>query len=222
MGSPSLALGLAPHLRPWHGAGLTHLLVGSAAISAMNPASQAPITNSPSVQPRTSSSQEHVAPISKEPSGSQPAPSLPAPWDFFWSKVTVGAKVVFTYPELSLDLTGKGDKKRGQLFREILLHLDWAGKGIVSFWPMNDGVVNNPDQSANIFWKGMDQIGAKHVVCFSGSGYSDLTGQALQSSGSHTFRDYTIHILPSPDQMFAMLPHERHMAADVLSSIRLP
>jgi hypothetical protein len=120
---------------------------------------------------------------------------------------------------LAFDLSGKGDKRRSLLFREILQHLRWAGKGIVSFWPFMPLGEGTSSQHWQIFWQGVRLLDARHVVFFG------LTSEQLDLPSDvaiypKTGSPITVHLLPSPDELLAKLPHERHMTTDILKEIR--
>lgn len=214
MGSPALALKLNPRLRPWFGAGVTHLMAGREYISSLS-SSDASLQRPPRPEPQPSTG------ISKAEAPTRTPVQFPAPWDFFWTKTTAGAQVVFTYELLGLDLSGKGNPKRGQVFREILQHLGWAGKGIVSFWPMTASADDGFEQSKPLFWQGINVLGAKHIVCFGMEAFCALTNQQASKAQAVKVGDITVYPILSPDELMSKLPHERHLAADFLKSIRL-
>lgn len=193
MGSPAFALKVGDRLRPFLHAGLTHVL--RTRVPASNP--------------------------SQDVQAAGAAHDFPSPWDAFLTKANVGAKVIFTYYELGLDLSGKADPRRGALFREILKVLGWAGKGVHSFWPMTAPEGETLAQSEPLFWQGAQHIGATAVVCFGRHSAQVVTGRSDPKDFPFSMHGRTVHLLPSPERMLNMLPHERHLAAETLRAIRI-
>ncbi len=196
MGSPALDLKLDEHLRPWRDAGLLHVLTPRGL-------EQAPLS-------------QGLETTLDEPTS---AP-WPPPWDLYWSKTCQGAQVALTYYELGLDLSGRVDNLRRNLFGEIIQHLGWAKKGIVSFWPLAafDGATLVPD--AKMFWAGISKLGIKHVACFGHQAASVITAQVQMGQDLMLENGVTVYFIESPEELLRLLPHERHLAADKLRSIR--
>ena len=151
-------------LRPWHGAGVWHLLADEAIASAVPSAAPAATRGGEAAAPV---SQRHTAPaaplatprpqerprpqaaaVAAKP---QPAPVIrrapapgvaaaladPAQWPRQWQTLFAKANpapVLWTYHELGLDLSGAGEPARGALFRRLLSDLRLP-KGTSAFWP---------------------------------------------------------------------------------------
>ncbi len=201
MGSPALDLKLSEHLRPWRDAGLLHVL-------ALPSLEQEPLLAGVKAG-HDEAKREELASF-----------EWPSPWDVYWSKTCQGARVALTYYELGFDLSGSPDARRRQLFREIIKHLGWAKKGIVSFWPMAalNGTTLVPDPE--MFWAGISKLGIKHVACFGNSAASIITPQAQMDQDLVLESGITVHFLESPTEFLEFLPHELHLATDKLRSIR--
>lgn len=98
-------------LRIWHLSGVRYLL-----------------------QPETSPEASPAEPM-------QPArPAVPAPWPQGWldilAKTPRKPRLVITYAQLGLDLTGRADARRGALWRRLISDLGLAGRNLVAFWPL--------------------------------------------------------------------------------------
>lgn len=64
-------------------------------------------------------------------------PSLwPATWQERLAKTPARPRLVWTYPELALDLQGKGSKDRGAFFRTLFRDLNLPQGGTHAFWPL--------------------------------------------------------------------------------------
>lgn len=234
MGSPAADLRLSERLRPWVEGGVQFLFApelaaklrsGSGALGRFGDATrQAPhqgsygMASSGSGHATQARSHHADTPPGEAASPAEGSPFAP-PWDSYWFKTIRPSKVVFTYGQLALDLSGKGDRRRSLLFREILQHLRWAGRGIVSFWPVAPHGENASADHVQIFWQGVRLLQARHVVSFG------LTSEQLDLPSDaavfpRTGSSISVHLLPSPDELLAKLPHERHMASDSLKEIR--
>lgn len=146
-------------LRPWHGAGVWHLLAeealapgGALPSSAHAPSPSAAGISAPQVpQQKTAAGPSALPPSRPVPANPQgipvPRPGAPArpastnldpsQWSVQWQKLFAKAKpapVVWTYRELGLDLLGVGEAARGTLFRRLLSDLRLP-KGTSAFWP---------------------------------------------------------------------------------------
>lgn len=151
------------------------------------------------------------------------APDLPEPWAAWFAKLCPTARVVFTYADLALDLTGQGGdgaRLRGALFRNVLKHLRWP-KGTTAFWPMGEagesGLVPNPVH----FWAGVQALGVRHVACFGLEAAQTICPDAQPGQALCTYGSAKVYILGDPDDLARRLPHEQHMAAEELRRIRL-
>lgn len=89
-------------------------------------------------KPRTAGPRSPEAPpqpaFPKSESQNGPA-SWPAIWRERLAKTPPNPRLVWTYPELALDLRGQGDKARGNFFRELFRQLGMPA-GSQAFWPL--------------------------------------------------------------------------------------
>jgi hypothetical protein len=60
----------------------------------------------------------------------------PLPWPTFFAKTPATPRLVITYRELGLDLTGQSDPRRRDLWRRLIGQSGLSGQGLVAFWPM--------------------------------------------------------------------------------------
>lgn len=60
----------------------------------------------------------------------------PAPWPALFAKAPARPRLVITYRELGLDLTGQADPRRGGLWRSLIRDLRLSGQNAVAFWPL--------------------------------------------------------------------------------------
>lgn len=149
-------------LRPWHGAGVWHLLAEEPLASerGLPSPSCAVSPSAPDMLPSALQARQQAAPVKPNllppplrpvAAGPQPPPaprpaSLSRPasanldsgrWPGQWQKLFAKARpapVLWTYHELGLDLLGGGEAARGALFRRLLSELRLP-KGTSAFWP---------------------------------------------------------------------------------------
>ena len=139
-------LSLAESLRPWRAAGISHFLrevldEDDGTIADTAPPSRPPALPDSGQDPRL----ERYIPSELSPAAaptSRPAPSPPRPcpstWPEAWQALfarTRPAPVLWTYPELGLDLGGEGSKQRSACLRELIGKLQLS-KGSSTFWPL--------------------------------------------------------------------------------------
>ncbi|MBG0790594.1 MAG: hypothetical protein H0S80_08880 [Desulfovibrionaceae bacterium] len=238
MGSPSARLNTREDLRTWVESGLEFLyLPGGVRVEAENgppaqgasPAQSVPHPPSPSYPPeRRQAVAPKGAPGPRPASTSRPAmpptptpaPDFPRPWDHFLKFTKPGAKVVWTYMELGLDLGGQPDHRRSEVLKNLQAHLRWP-KGTINFWPVSalaDGALQ-PD--TNLFWKGWELWRTPHIACFGEEALRVILPQADPSLSTHMLEHVIVHVLPPLGRLTALLPHEQQMAVDDLLKIRL-
>ena len=127
--------------------------------------------------------------------------------------------MVWTYMELGMDLGGQPDPRRRALMGSLIKYLDLP-PGPIAFWPvavLRDGALHN-DRA--MFWKGWQQWRTPHVICFGKDALGIILPDADPGSTTHMLDNVMVHVLPSVEELLAMLPHERQMAVDPLASIR--
>lgn len=197
MGSAADRLNIPEHLRPWHSAGLEYLLPSGKGDS--------PAADSSGVQQSGAGEAPARVELSKE-------------WEAVLAKSPASPKVAWTYFQLGFDLCGQADPARGQLLRQIIAHLRWP-KGSSGFLPVGlpDGGSIVPDPAA--FWTGIERLGASDIVCL---GHQAAQVLCTDYAGQQTVNlsPYTLHVLPSLDELGPMLPHDRLLHLDRLAAIR--
>lgn len=144
---------------------------------------------------------------------------LTAEWEAILGKSPQSPAVVWTYAELGFDLSGRADSARGKMLRSLIAHLRWP-KGSSGFVPTGlpeaDAIKHNPA----VFWSCVERLEAHTVVCL-GSDAADRICPEHDGRASVVIDSVTIHILPSLQELEAMLPHERLAFLDRLSEIHL-
>lgn len=90
---------------------------------------------------------------------------LPAAWQGFLAKVPGAASVVFSYPDLYLDLSGQSSQQRSNLWRSIIPALGLP-KGAVCFWPYTELSGGDLHVQLDYFLTGLQLIRPSHIVLF--------------------------------------------------------
>lgn len=111
-----------------------------------------------------------VAEDSDEPSPSSdnlddPA-SWPAPWPALLAKTPRRPRIVLTYPELGLDLTGRSDPRRSALWRDLIHRLGLSGQGAVAFWPMSVPIADDLGIRLDLYQAGLSVLCPGVVALF--------------------------------------------------------
>jgi len=113
MGLLESLVNVPEQLRIWHLSGIRYLFL---------PDNPAPATDHPATRPSAAD---------MEPT------SWPAPWAALFAKTPRTPQLVISYAALGLDLSGQGDKRRGNLWRRLIADLGLTGRGRVAFWPFS-------------------------------------------------------------------------------------
>jgi len=246
MGSPSARLDVPEDLRPWLESGVEFVLRpedapaaadqpaerAAAQVRAQTPAPSSAPVRPPAPPERPAPGQPQAAPAQRrvpQPAPANPARPLPAqassaafpePWATYLAKVAPEHKMVWTYMELGHDLGGQPDMQRRKMIVDLIQHLKLPPKPI-AFWPaavLERGALRpNPE----LFWRGWKQLRTPHIVCFGRDTLGVILPDADPSRTMHMFREFMVHVLPSMSELLAMLPHERQLAVDALSGLRL-
>lgn len=192
---------LAPSLRAWASAGITHILFDApvhvpATLSLCQ--NSAPTEgNKPSVQrfapdaPKTTPTQRDAAPADSNVRSSPPVYAFaprdgvardpadwPQPWADWFGKIS-SAPILWTYHELGADLTGIGrSSERSSFFRGIITELRLA-KGSSVFWPCAMPDARSPQSSEPladpaIFSAGLARLSPQLIVVFGKKALEDL------------------------------------------------
>ncbi|EGB15476.1 hypothetical protein DND132_2272 [Pseudodesulfovibrio mercurii] len=181
----------------------------------------------PQQQPARQAARPTVArpqatPPSPAPSApaSAPAPNFPDPWSAFLRFTKPGARVVMTYMELGLDLSGQSDPRRRGVLKNLQAHLKWPA-GTINFWPVAalTGGALQPDTA--MFWRGWELWRTPHIVCFGDEALRVVLPDADPQVVTHLLETVIVHKLPPLARLVDMLPHEQQMAVDSIAGIRL-
>jgi hypothetical protein len=115
-------------------------------------------------------------------------------------KIKSGCRTVWTYYELGLDLGGKPNDERRNLFRRIIEHIRWPAQSI-AFWPLafvDEGKLV-PDRA--FFQHGLEAIGAGVIFCFGKEAQHILLPDEPFQVGQSSFLGRKVVILPGPEAM---------------------
>ena len=200
-------LSLAESLRPWRVAGVSHFLGGSASVwhgtSFGLLCAPGQDHKSPATLPKAASS------LSDEKLRRYPGPgAVPADWPERWQALfarTKPAPILWTYPELGIDLGGQGCAQRSACLRELIGKLQLP-RGSSTFWPLcldaehSDAQAQTQGQ-VGIFKGGMLLLAPKVVVLI-GPRTASLAGLAELGLDLHT--PFTQQIVRG--MLFVLLP----------------
>ncbi|MHC1791077.1 hypothetical protein [Solidesulfovibrio sp.] len=156
MGLLDSLLDVPERLRVWQMAGVRHFYLDPAAAPGAVSDPVAPAPGDAAVSPEApcpaASAAALLPPAAAAPDS--PCPSddptqWPAPWPALFAKAPARPRLVITYRELGLDLTGRADPRRGALWRRLIGDLGLAGQNAVAFWPLalpqEYALVDQPD-----------------------------------------------------------------------------
>lgn len=237
MGSRFDALDLPEDLRQWHALGLKQVfgsLPEGEGADAEAPASaeavHEPAAPRPASKPaeRAARPRPDQTPRHNEPAPHQPdvvpepvaAGPWPAPWDAFLQKVCVPSKTVWTYWELTADLCGQADPARRQLWANMVKALSWP-RGCIAFWPLAELQGGSTLARADLFWRGVREIGAAKVLCFGRRAFMTLFPDRQYRLTTIRKKDLEIIVLPEIEQLTGgEMQAKRHVWA-TLSALRL-
>ena len=201
-------------MRPWVGAGLRYLLQETHDV----PVDQAPDSETSPVplqrekQSIRTSNDVRVNQVSFSP-----------PWDSYFASACAKAlnpKILLTYAELGIDMSGKADPKRRTVLASILGHLNFP-KGSTVFWPAASYVEQQLVFDSEMFWKGWSNWQTPYIACFGQQALDAFVSPPLPSGSTLFLDQVTIIKLPSFAELINMFPHEQHLAVDPLRKLRL-
>ncbi len=201
LGSFAASLAIPEALRPWAQSGLAALFLPGGL-----PAEDQPGEPSPSSGPSAPS----VAPAGASPV----APRWPEPWKSLADRVRGNPKVLITYSELAVDLSGTPHPGRRKLFRDVLAYLAWP-QGTSLFWPVGALKDGKSHMAPEVFATGARHFGVAHVACF-GPDAAQFAREHLGGEG-----DPVVVELPAPLDLVNLLPHELHIAVKTLKALVL-
>ncbi|MFO7597717.1 MAG: hypothetical protein R6W92_15420 [Desulfocurvibacter africanus] len=126
---------------------------------------------------------------------------------------------MWTYWELAQDFGGEPDSNRRQLWANIIKSLPYKQR--VGFWPVSEFKGGTMLAKPALFWQGVREFGATHVLCFGRRACMTLFPDRPFSPGAFQHRNLTAVILPGPDDM---LPDNRQLKAvtwNLLKDLRI-
>ena len=137
--------------------------------AAVAPLREKPVAARTQDGPAAEASRQPAVP-EPEPAGPRPLPDdparWPAPWASIFAKTPASPRLVITYRDLGLDLTGRADARRGNLWRGLLRELGLAGQGAVAFWPFALPQAGETVARADIFAAGLDRLRPRVLAVF--------------------------------------------------------
>jgi hypothetical protein len=107
----------------------------------------------------------------------------PDPWNTIFAKAPARPRIVITYFELGLDLTGKADPRRGGLWRKLIADLGLSGKNTVAFWPIALPEDGRLTPRTEIFLAGLLRLSPGVVAVF-GPKAAEVAGSCLTANDS--------------------------------------
>lgn len=205
LGSFAASLAVPEALRPWAQSGLAALfLPGGLPV--------AEVQGVPDGQTEPAHSAAAPSPTPASPTASA-GPRWPEPWRGLAGRVRENPRVIITYTDLALDLSGTPHPGRRKLLRDILGYLAWP-QGTSLFWPLCSLREGKLCPAPEIFAAGVRHYGVSHLACF-GPDAADLArAHVHQEEGGPV-----ILALPAPQDLLPLLPHELHLAVKALKGL---
>jgi hypothetical protein len=149
MGLLDSVLDVPERLRVWQQAGVHYFYLPEQADTTGDGVAEAP---DPSYQ--------------AEPDVSADLAVWPDPWTAIFAKAPPRPRIVITYFELGLDLTGQADPRRGALWRKLIVDLGLSGKNTVAFWPVALPDENRLTPRIDIFLAGLARLSPGVLAVF--------------------------------------------------------
>ena len=87
------------------------------------------------------------------------------PWRSLWLKTPHDPKIVWTYYDLGAHMGGRPDPEIGKLLQSLIYYFRWP-KGTIAFWPMSELAGDDCVPNVDMFWRGVDKLGTRHVAIF--------------------------------------------------------
>jgi len=117
------------------------------------------------------------APVPAEPA------AWPSPWPRIFAKAPPRPRLVITYLELGLDLTGQADARRGNLWRKLLADLGLAGQNAVAFWPVALPDSAEPSRDMDFFLAGLNLLAPEWLAVFGEAATGLIQPRATELAG---------------------------------------
>lgn len=208
LGSFAASVNLPEAMRPWAHSGLEHLLVPGGLPA--HPAAEGPAPHAQAVHPQPFSAPTPAAPASAPIP--HDAPRWPEPWKSLAARVKGTPRVIITYTELAVDLSGTPHPGRRKLFRDILAYAAWP-QGTALFWPLCSLKDGKPLYSPTVFSAGVRHFDIRTILCFGGEAYDMCQGILPQTNDQDKI---TVERLPHPSELVDALPHEMQIAVQAI------
>lgn len=143
--------------------------------------------------------------------------SLPECLRFYWQRVQLPIRLVWTYWELDDDMRGKPDTERLSLWRSIMEAKHWTEKQIC-FWPLavrHDGD-GTADLRVDVFANLLKTFSPRHVLSFGERSHAALRRHFARFADSLP-DGCTVQYLPGAEDM---LPDNREAKAQAWRCIK--
>lgn len=235
LGSFAASVDTAEALRPWAQNGVEFLLLPGGITECLTvvddacaaPAEVLTVSGAPSATPgpaervhapqQARPAQSAGTPPQARPAAPPETPRWPEPWRSLASRIKAAPRVLITYTDLAVDLSGTPHPGRRKLMRDVLAYTGWPG-GSALFWPLAALKEGKPLYSPTIFVAGVRHYSIRTVLCF-GQDAFDLCQGLLPGGDDHD--KITLLSLPHPSELVDMLPHELHQALRQLKTLTL-
>ncbi len=146
----------------------------------------------------------------------------PEPWSIFWQKTIKTPTIVWTYQELSLDLTQPQaqSKERSVLWKFLLKSLGWP-RGMFGFWPMSEYHEGAFTPRPDMFWEGIRRLQPQYIACFGQAAFQLIAPDADPNLHAQPYKDYLLHHLPAPQDLAQASPPKRTSMIQALHTLHL-
>ncbi len=146
--------------------------------------------------------EENVPLLRDDPLGADPA-AWPEPWPGHLAKAPSRPRLVITYVELGLDLTGRADPRRGNLWRTLIRDLGLAGQGGVAFWPVAVPQGEDLIFAPAFFRAGLARLSPRLVAVFGDKAAAALFPDGGDTAAACDLDGTACVVLPDPETLLA-------------------
>ncbi|WP_027183806.1 hypothetical protein [Desulfovibrio inopinatus] len=123
-------------------------------------------------------------------------------WDRYTALLPERPRVIWTYWELGLDLLGKGDPRRGALWRNLRSMVQWP-PGFLGFWPLSALQGGTLEAAPQKFLSGIESINPRYILVFGKAGFHALFPHDHFTLGAKPAHGRILQILPDPEELIA-------------------
>ncbi len=141
------------------------------------------------------------------------------PFQYARERLNLPLRAVWTYWELAFDFGGDPDSSRRLLWASIIKNLSY--KQQVGFWPLSEQQGGTVLARPALFWQGVREFGATHVLCFGRRACMTLFPDRPFTPGVFQHDSQTAVILPGPEDMLPDNRREKGVAWNLLKDLRV-